>query len=345
MAAQQRAAALLADALPNSGAGSYYSWQVPNRPVTIQLRHSLMESIADQVREAFQSVPRRGAETGGIVLGSRVLKSGNAVIIGESIERIECEHRSGPSFTLSDNDRERLAAQVRRLKAEGLVVVGFYRSHTGPGDTTPGEDDRVLLDQLSPGAAAAFILLHPRSVARIEGSLHFWHEGKPLCDTGSAPFPFGADLVRAAAPLRVAEPPVAPEAIPAPATTAPVTNWTYRNWVALALLALAVAIAAFFAVRIWTAPEPPAVELTAARDQNRLVVRWNPTVPPLADVQTAALTIQDGDRRTQYSLDRAQLLGGAVSYTPLTGHVSFLIEARAKDRPARGTLTVLDPSR
>ena len=343
MPAQQRAATLVADAPPNPSAGRYYSWRVPDRPVTIQLRQSLMESIGDQVRDAFQSVPRRGAETGGILLGSRVLKAGNAVIMAEAVEPIECEHRGGPSFTLSENDRERLAAQIRRLKAEGLVVVGLYRSHTGAGDAVPNAEDRVLLDKLSPGAAAAFILLHPRSLARIEGSLHFWHEGKPLCDTGSAPFPFGVDPVQAAPALRVAEP-LAPR-VDTPAPASPVKRRWYWTWIGLALLALAVATAAFFAVRMWTGSDPPPVELTAARDQNRLVVRWNAAVPPLADVQTAALTIQDGDRKTQYSLDRAQLLGGAVSYTPVTGQVSFLLEGRGNDRAARGTLTVLDPSR
>ena len=110
--------------------GAYHVWQVPGESLAVHLRRSVLDWIDEQVVSAFQSVPRRGAETGGILVGSKTFHGDRPVIIVESAEPIECEHRAGPSFLLSPRDLEGLAAQMRRLEAEGLVVVGYYRSHT-----------------------------------------------------------------------------------------------------------------------------------------------------------------------------------------------------------------------
>ncbi len=90
-----------------------------------------MEGIEQEVAEAFAAVPRRGAETGGILLGTR---DGDRLVI-EDFEPVPCEHRFGPSYRLSDADREGMAESVAWFRAcaqPGLSVLGYYRSHTLP---------------------------------------------------------------------------------------------------------------------------------------------------------------------------------------------------------------------
>ena len=55
--------------------------------------------------QAFLSLPRRGVETGGLLFGSQ--RDGQLFI--QRFEEVACEHRYGPSFALSNDDRARLA--------------------------------------------------------------------------------------------------------------------------------------------------------------------------------------------------------------------------------------------
>ncbi|MCX6629054.1 MAG: Mov34/MPN/PAD-1 family protein, partial [Candidatus Solibacter sp.] len=80
------------------------------------------------VMDAFFSLPRGGAEIGGILLGR--LDNGRLVI--SDYATLDCEHAHGPSFTLSPPDEARLAEllSVHANGAGGLRPVGWYHSHT-----------------------------------------------------------------------------------------------------------------------------------------------------------------------------------------------------------------------
>lgn len=174
---------------------TYFIWETPGKKVAVHLRRSIVEWIDEQVKTAFKSIPKRGAETGGLLVGSKVFQGGKPVIIVESAEEIECEHRSGPSFILSDHDQQRLSAQMQRIRGEGLVVVGYYRSHTRDTadlkDLTLSAEDRGLVEAWSPGSASVFLVLRPYSMARVMGNLFFWHEGRLSGETDFIEFPFG----------------------------------------------------------------------------------------------------------------------------------------------------------
>jgi proteasome lid subunit RPN8/RPN11 len=78
--------------------------------------------------DAFFSLPRGGAEIGGILLGT--FHNGRLVITDYAA--LDCEHAYGPSFTLSPPDEGRL---TRLLAAHandpgGARPVGWYHSHT-----------------------------------------------------------------------------------------------------------------------------------------------------------------------------------------------------------------------
>ena len=104
------------------------TWSVPECPFTIETSARVLDDIRLTVMDAFFSLPRGGAEIGGILLGT--FHNGRLVITDYAA--LDCEHAYGPSFTLSPPDEERL---TRLLAAHandpgGARPVGWYHSHT-----------------------------------------------------------------------------------------------------------------------------------------------------------------------------------------------------------------------
>ena len=104
------------------------TWSVPECPFTIAYAPEVLDDIRLAVMDAFFSLPRGGAEIGGILLGRN--SPGLLTITG--YQPLECEHAMGPSFVLSGNDEARLKQLVdqARKSASGLQPVGWYHSHT-----------------------------------------------------------------------------------------------------------------------------------------------------------------------------------------------------------------------
>lgn len=335
----------------------YYIWQVPGKPATVHMRLDVMDTIQGEVRAAYEGGRRHPGEAAGILLGSKVLVDGHPVVIIDGAEPIACEHRTGPSLSLSDADRPRLEAQIQRLKAEGMVVVGYYRSHTR--DQSPGmhlslsAEDIALLEKWSADAAGVFLLIRPLSATRQLADLYFWHEGRIAHETDFIPFPFGSAAGDERGQLSQVERAVTPPP-PRPAAL----RSDARLWLWVFLCACLGAVAGYRLViylsgsattaageaRQTIAGPSALFELGAERIREQLVIRWNPELPALQEAQGAGLLIRDGNRQTRYTLDRSQVQGGAMSYAPSTGDVTFVLEAKAAGRNVRETLTVIDPS-
>lgn len=120
----------------------YTIWEVPaSAPVAILRR--VQEGIHREVSEAFAAAPHLGPETGGILLGRREAHR----LVVEDFEPVPSEHRFGPSYRLSDADREMLRETLEWFRSgaqPGLSVLGFYRSHTLP-DFALGPEDEDLM--------------------------------------------------------------------------------------------------------------------------------------------------------------------------------------------------------
>jgi proteasome lid subunit RPN8/RPN11 len=111
--------------------GAWLNWSEPQCPFTIEYSARTLDDIRLAVMDAFFSLPRGGAEIGGILLGTF---DGNRLSIHEHAA-LDCEHAFGPSFTISRNDEARLRELLANAPAEhaGLQVVGWYHSHTRSG--------------------------------------------------------------------------------------------------------------------------------------------------------------------------------------------------------------------
>ena len=102
-------------------AQTHVVWQTPGSP-SIRIGKRAMYGIFSDVLSVFVSVPRRGAETGGILLGRN---TGDEIVI-DDFEPVACEHRFGPSsyrtdIRLSDSvwgDRDRAWIGAWRNQSE-----------------------------------------------------------------------------------------------------------------------------------------------------------------------------------------------------------------------------------
>ena len=101
-------------------------WTTPQCPFVIEYAPRVLDDIRLAVVGAFFSLPRGGAEIGGILFGSH---SKGRVII-EDYEALDCEHAFGPGFTLSDRDKAKLAERLVAHRTPALLPVGWYHSHT-----------------------------------------------------------------------------------------------------------------------------------------------------------------------------------------------------------------------
>jgi proteasome lid subunit RPN8/RPN11 len=101
---------------------------MPRCPFEIEYSARVLDDIRLAVMDAFFSLPRGGAEIGGLLLGS--WDGGRVAITG--YEALDCQHALGPSFTLSPHDQAQLAELIAaaRRNPPNRQPVGWYHSHT-----------------------------------------------------------------------------------------------------------------------------------------------------------------------------------------------------------------------
>ena len=80
------------------------TWSVPECPFAIESSARVLDDIRLAVTDAFFSLPKGGAEIGGILLG---VFDKNLLVISDHAP-LDCEHAYGPSFALSPSDEARL---------------------------------------------------------------------------------------------------------------------------------------------------------------------------------------------------------------------------------------------
>ena len=103
----------------------------------------LIPRLFEEVSEGVRSLPRGGAEIGGLLVGPKGHEGG---IVAEDIIPIPIEYRFGPSFRLSSPDLTKIEEAIATLhKDESKTVVGFYRSRTRGGAEFRDSDQEILL--------------------------------------------------------------------------------------------------------------------------------------------------------------------------------------------------------
>jgi TonB family protein len=149
----------------------------------------LDESVVRDLRllaiEGFTALRRRGLEIGGLLVG----KSDSGELRVEDFEQVPCEHRYGPSYALSDTDRENLATLLAQPQRPGTRVVGFFRSFTAR-DPLIEEADEAFVSAHFPECDFVFLMLQPYSAERCLAGIRFFRDGVLQPASDEPPFAF-----------------------------------------------------------------------------------------------------------------------------------------------------------
>jgi proteasome lid subunit RPN8/RPN11 len=110
-----------------SADSSLSRWVTPECPFTVEYVPRVLDDIRLAVVDAFFSLPRGGAEIGGLLLGRQ---ERGRIVITDALP-VDCEHAFGPSFTLSATDEAQLGVKVSEAGRNGNAKpLGWYHSHT-----------------------------------------------------------------------------------------------------------------------------------------------------------------------------------------------------------------------
>src|SRR5436190_8454172 len=198
--------------------GSYVVCEAEAAGLTVFSDVGAVRRMETEAIEAFTSLPKRGMEIGGVLLG-RTEADGRLII--EDYEPIPCEHRRGPSYLLSEKDKQLFGERILHWRAVGrLRVIGLYRTNTRTG-FAPAEEDIALLTEHCPGGQGVFLLVQP-ALSRPSTAKLFVGDGDsdqgfefPLHPSGPASARFR--LVKGIAPVSVTAPVESPSAtVPLP---------------------------------------------------------------------------------------------------------------------------------
>jgi len=351
-----------AAAPPESIAREGFRWKSAEVGPEVVLRWPVMSGIEAEVVEGFKALPKRGAEVGGVLLGRRGPR-GEFLI--DSWQPIPIEHRTGPSYILSDVDLSVWADFVRQTRTGAQKFIGIYRSQTRPGlAVTP--DDCTIVEKFLPREDGVLLIVKPLSISESVATFYFC-DGGAIVDAAaeSREFEFGGKAIPAGA---LSEPPPdrldfippasgpwenrAIEQLPPPRRSAPVGwlgSWqglssqrlSWRRWTSFLLPLSAIAAGALLGLYAHnhggSAAENPvpssmasvsstrALDLRAERTPEGMRLTWNSNSPVLAGAREGVLTIDDSGSRLQQRLTAEELRAGSFAWPTSSGQTQFEI--------------------
>lgn len=347
-------------------APSHYVWEVAGKPISIHLEFGVVDRLGMEVMRGFGAVPKRGAEVGGLLLGSFEKSDENIVVrVGEFVP-VACDYLRGPSFLLTEKDEARFAEAVERAKSGDLALVGFYRSHTRDGLGLTDED-LELFGRYFGTPSEVILLARPFATKTSIGAFFFEEPGGFRRESSYQEFPFRRkDLGGGASPPMRREPvmelpsqgvageeagspdlrdwirtqrgeprPTAPpvEKIQAQ-SQAPAQFRSRWVWVPLSLVFLVVGLVVGFQGALMlnqgdaerAAFQTLSMGLNVRLENGKAVLRWNRNSPAILHATSGVLRILDGDSSKVVTLDTRQLLHGTVIYMSADSPVNFRLE-------------------
>jgi hypothetical protein len=322
-------------------------WEIPGKPVMVRLSFDLVSRLGLAVFEGFKALPRRGLETGGLLIGTRRDSGSRVVVEIADFEAVESEHAAGPSYLLSETDRRLLESRISARGTSGRKphVVGFYRGHTRSGFGITLEDEYVFSNYFRK-SSDVFLLIKSNGNAPPTGGFLIREGGKILSDTPYLQFSFSPQFALRAArdvppdlPSPMTEPDPAPVLPTQTLLTAPPP--TVRSAASRPLIFAAAGLAILAAgvsFAIWKRPPAAAsgainapLALSISNSSSGLRLTWNHRASE--HTSQATLWIRDGGVEHKVELDANQLHEGSVAYWPRTSDVDFRLQLLGPGRP------------
>ena len=322
----------------------------------MHLALDVVDRINADVMRGFGAVPKRGAEVGGVLLGS--IETGETTVVRvDDFEIVPCEYRRGPSFYLSEDEQEFLGSVAANERA-----VGYYRSHTRDGTMTLGTEDLDWIGRFFPNVNQVALLVRPFAT-KVNSAGFFVREDGAFPAETPLEFPFRRrEMLGEEAPARRSMyerkprsrerraepeyedrtstseyPPAYEYATPQPAyleefaEVPPLKQRSPWMWLPLAFIFLALGTALGYQLAVTFAPGMRstegaaafALDLSAGRSGESLTVRWNRESPAVKAAERGVLEIEDGEFTKPVRLDSAHLKEGTVIYQNSSPTVRF----------------------
>jgi hypothetical protein len=159
-------------------AAGYYVWEVAGKNVSVHLHLEVVDRILAEVMRGFGAVPKRGAEVGGVLIGT--IEEGDSIIVRvEDFEPVECDYKRGPSYMFAEEDRGAFADAVERWEPgpdRPVYAVGYFRSHTREGMSLAPEDI-LIMEEFFPSPAQVALLVKPYGTKVSMAGFFFREEG------------------------------------------------------------------------------------------------------------------------------------------------------------------------
>ena len=321
----------------------YYVWEVPGKWITIELNLDLVDRLQQDVIRGFGSLPRRGAEVGGVLLGT--VSGGGRIVRIEDYEQVAIEYRRGPSYLLSPTDTQAFEAALAKLRSaatNALRPVGYFRSHTRE-DAGLGEEDLDLIARNFPSPETIALLIRPFGTKPSIAGFYFKENGKFQDGPPLLEFPFRR---RDLAPEDAPPPPerglrrTPPSRIPRePAAALPEPPPPAANEQALTPPAGPVAVAM---------PEPPpdtpVLQLSAGpQPKSRIAKLWIP-LSVVGLVAGVLLGFQLATSMGPHLLSRSDPYNLSLSATPAGNDLEVRWDRQSSliQKAHRGVLTIED---
>lgn len=168
----------------------FYVWEVTGKWISIELSLDLVDRLQQDVIRGFGSLPRRGAEVGGILLGT-VTAAGRIVRVEDYLE-IPIEYRRGPSYLLSEPDTKAFEAELAQLRsnpASPTRPIGYFRSHTRDAVGLAPED-LDLVSKYFPDPETVILLIRPFGTKPSTAGFYFKEDGQFQTGPPLLEFPF-----------------------------------------------------------------------------------------------------------------------------------------------------------
>lgn len=337
-------------------AQEYYVWKPSGKSYAVHVHLTVIDALGGEVMRGFGAVPKRGAEVGGILLGSVEQNNGTIVRI-EDFEPVECGYTRGPSYLLSTEERENFEDAVESFRADGSqrnYAVGYFRSHTRDGLALASED-MELMDACFRGVELALLVKPFATKPSIAG--FFFRENGSFPPASPLEFPFRrreltgeqpperrpltdrrprSEEPRVPAPASVEQASTESAGAPEPrrvayaeASEAPART---GRWMLLPLsfLFLLVGLALGYLVDLSFGSRASAgsaadlgLSLAVQKSDGGLSVQWNGNSAAIRNADRGVLEVHDGGYAKTVDLDSSQLRGGKLAFHNASDAVSF----------------------
>lgn len=314
------------------------------RKLAIHLHPDVLGRLAMESRLALKKVPRRGLEIGGILLGRKETVDETTTFWIEEFQPVESDHRSGPSYLLSEADFGHLKAV---LVKNGPKSIGIYRSQTRSERLAAQQPDVELFDRCFDSDDAVFLMLGPAPgiagfFIRVNGDLKCIHEFA----LASSPCP---PVVRtsAHAPNRSAHadrPLASPRKEQEPSQRAAATRSGARLAAVIATVVLAVSGFSNFPRRLPASARQSTetIRLDVERAGASLRLLWDRNSSAMRGATHAVLRIQDGEHQTNRDLGPSEFSAGSATYIPKSSEVTFRLDVYSVKPSATGSIVAIN---